>query len=275
MFELKAFPPPLPSQSVGCMVGCMNSCLSPPPFACAEGPQSHAIGSWEDSTAPLIGRRSDPIGSTSSSSRRSRRSSAAATDYYERAHTMPRRATAGSVVTSLVADEPEPHIPIVPALPGPGGTGSTGGTAPAIHHHSSPFADRDAQGDVAEDLLLPPLPLPQPVAAIPGGHEAEADGTCLAHAHVELEEASMNYTEETLATVAKIWPVLIAFMMSVTVLYTVCGGEGRGGLEIWPVLIAFMMSVTVLYTVWGRGGKRATSRDTYDPSSFQPLQCSD
>ena len=205
---------------------------SPHPFAFPEGPQSHAIGSWEDSTAPLIGRRSDPIGSTSSSSRRSRRSSAAATDYYERAQTMPRRATAGAVVTSLVADEPEPRIPIIPALPGPGGTGSTdstGGTAPAIHHHSSPFADRDAQGDVAEDLLLPPLPLPQPEAAIPGGHEAEADGTCLAHAHVEVEEASMNYTEETLATVAKIWPVLIAFMMSVTVLYTVRGSGEKGG----------------------------------------------
>ena len=34
----KHSPPPLPSQSVGCMVGCMNSCLSPPLCLCRGPP---------------------------------------------------------------------------------------------------------------------------------------------------------------------------------------------------------------------------------------------
>ena len=74
---------------------------------------------------------------------------------------------------------------------------------------------------------LPTPPNGAPAAAGEEDAGAEEAGVPVAAGEeslIDKEEAPpMNYAQETSATVARIWPVLMAFMMSVTVLYTVRG----------------------------------------------------
>ena len=84
----------------------------------------------------------------------------------------------------------------------------------------SPFAVKESQVAAAEGGAIGQQPQCQQGGGgcdqleVQGEEEGEEE-------EEEEEEEVLSYAQETSATVARIWPVLLAFLMSVTVLYTV------------------------------------------------------